>query len=605
MIERIEIATEALPFNGVDAGFRNPHDLDFQSACLTAIEGVLGRVFQIHYFSLGRLSARIEYLANGLAGRIVDVPWRMCVAEKNAWAAIGEKMLEQEAFDSMKRGGNEYGVVVVVFQGVEIMRIGFMLAAAASQSAQEEERFRNLVSTFGIMASNAVRLEEFRYLGRHDALTGLANRPLFLQKIAEAIRDIPCNGPGNVLFEIRLTSLGEVNDNFGFHAGDELILEAARRLSGLSCGKGFVARVGGSKLMVLLQHKGRGNINMLTREVENALEARMNVGGQEMRMNVDIGCVALDDPRMHPVEAIQRVETAVIDARGRSVLVRQKVYIYNDGFFEGRKGESHLNLLVRQAYDDNRFFILFQPIIDLQGNRICGCEALLRMRDMHGQTIEAERFMPAVERIRYQSTLDDWVFHEILRLHETDASLRRQVERSEFFLTMNCHPGTISRDACARDWLAGLRDAGMDPRRLVLEVVETPILFEDSNLQKNLAIFREEGVRIAVDDFGSGYSNLGHLANLPVDLVKIDRGFLKILTGRGSREAALITAMINLSSELGYDNVCEGVETESHASFLKSTGCRYAQGYFYGKPMPLEAIFDLAGTFNTTAEASK
>jgi EAL domain-containing protein (putative c-di-GMP-specific phosphodiesterase class I) len=225
------------------------------------------------------------------------------------------------------------------------------------------------------------------------------------------------------------------------------------------------------------------------------------------------------------------------------------------------------------------------------------------MRDSHGLPIEAARFMPAVSRIRYQSTLDKWVFAEILRLHKNDHALRRRMESGGFTLTMNCDPGLLIHQGLASEWLGVFEKEGFDPRSLVVEVVENPILFENTELSKNIHALRAEGVRIAVDDFGSGYSNLRHLAGLPVDIVKFDRGFLQGFGGSESREGVLLETMLKLCAELGYETVCEGVETQAHADFLGRVGCRCAQGYFYGKPMPMGDVLSLAQKYDVAAEA--
>lgn len=597
MIKRIEITSEALPWNGVDSGFRNTHDRDFQRACIDAVEHTLGKVFVIHRETLGSLSAKIEYLDDGYAGRVVDVPGGMPDATRKEWARLAGGLLDPESFEVM--AGFRYGVVLLVFQGRDFIRIGFLLA---SQEC-DERSFKSLVSTCGVMSSNAVRLEELRYLSRHDGLTGLAGRDFFLKRISDEIASLRPGQPEAVLFEVRLASLGEVNDNFGFPAGDELILETARRLSALSLGDVFVARVGGSKFMVLVRPDRQGGISSLIRAVEHALEAPVKIEGQDMRMNVDIGCVAINDPRLQPVEVLQRAETAVSDARSRSVLLRQKAYVYSDAFFQTKKGNSRLNLMVRQAHRERRFFLQFQPQVDLRKAAVAGCEALLRMSDSHGQTVEAARFMPAVSRIRYQSTLDKWVFAEILRLHKTDLDLRRRIESAGFTLAMNCDPGLLSQRGLAGEWLRTFDKAGFDPKTLVLEVVENPILFENAELIKNLRSLRAEGVRIAVDDFGSGYSNLRHLAGLPVDIVKLDRGFLQGFEGAGSREGVLLGTILDLCAGLGYETVCEGVETQAHADFLRSVDCRSAQGYFYGKAMPMGEVLVLAEKYDVAAVA--
>jgi diguanylate cyclase len=599
MIEHIEILSEALPLNGIDSGFRNMHDRDFQRACLDAVKDVLGKVLRIHSPSMGLLSAKVDYLSDGYAVEEVELPGGIPLMGRKAWSKVTGGLLEPDTFEVMENQGYRYAGVVLVFQGRELMRISFLLEAPGA----DVERFNDLVSTCAIMSAQAVRLEELRYLSRHDALTGLANRTLFLARIASEIQTLQSGQGGAYIFEIRLACLDLVNDNFGLHAGDELILEAARRLSALNGGRAFVARVGGSKFMLLLSHEGPENLAFLMRDVEGALEHPVTIEGQGIQMTFDIGCVAIDDPQLHPVEVLQRAEMAVSDAQSRSVLLQQKTYIYKDTFFETKRQNSRLNLLVRQAYSEKRFFLLFQPLVDLRKTTMIGCEALLRMLDPSGQTIEAARFMPAVERIRYESTLDKWVFEEIMRLYGSDKFLRQRLKAGGFKMAMNCDPKLLSQNGLSKEWLSRFEQAEFDPKGFSLEMVEHPILFESSVLMQNLRTLRREGVQIAVDDFGSGHSNLRYLAGLPIDLVKLDRGFLKGVGDNRSREARLLKAILDLCAELGYESLCEGVETQAHADFLKSIDCSSAQGYFYGKPMPLPEVLALADRYDAAPKA--
>lgn len=580
MIERIEISSEALPRNGIDTGFRNTNDTDFQNACIGAVEEMLQTLFAIHRESIGSVSAKIEYLNDGYAGRVIEMPTGMSDTEREAWKDV-EHFLDPGLSDRF--AGFRYAMVELVFQGMDLMRIGFLLLGPPSL----EDHFKSLVRTCGIMASRAVRLEELRYLSRHDGLTGLASRDLFLKRIADEIASLSSCKSRLMVFEIRVASIEEVNDNFGFNAGDELILETARRLSALHEVKAFVARIGGSKFMLLTRLNSHLSSSLIIRAVRNVLELPVQIEGQDIRMNVDVGCVILDHSGIEPVEVLQRVETAVIDSRSRSFMAHQKAVVYSDKSSRTKKKSSRINLLVRQAYGEKRFSLFFQPLIDLKTKAVVGCEALLRMRDNQGKLFEAARFMPAVSRIRYHTKLDRWVFSEILKTYKSNQALRDLMEKARLTISMNCDPETLTERGLAYEWLKNIERSGFDPRNLVVEVVENPFIFENAEIAKNLNLLQVEKVRIAIDDFGSGYSNLKHLSGLSFDIVKFDRGFMSNFAGAASRQGILLKSMLNLCSELGLVTICEGVETQAHAEFLGSMGCNIAQGYFYGKPTAL------------------
>lgn len=482
-----------------------------------------------------------------------------------------------------------YAMVPLQFSGKVLARVDFL--APEQPDRRLLELFGLLSSSFEMLAGEKVRVEELQYVAEHDLLTGLSNRRLLTAEIDSAIRSASPAAPSAVLFEVRLESVIEVNDNFGYAAGDSVIIEAAQRLRRLRNGSVLVTREGGNKFLVLLRHADLAReLPALLKEIESCMAQPFRADGNEIRPSADIGCAIFSDPSLHPIEMLRRAEVAMRYAGTQETSPQRGVFVYREELFVERRQHHHVNLQVRQAFEQRRFFLHFQPIFDLTSGRIAGAEALLGMRGPDGEIIGAGAFMSAVERIRHQAAMDEWVFGEFLRLFAPEMPGRKLMEDQEFLVGLNATPAFLSTEGRAERWLKDLRRAGIAPASTAIEVVESPLLQANDTLLANLRRLRAEGVKIAIDDFGSGYSNLRHLTQLPVDFVKLDKAFVAELDGEESKARVLLREFARLCADLGYRTVCEGVETAVQAAFVSENGVRYGQGFYYGRPAPLEQL---------------
>ena len=491
-------------------------------------------------------------------------------------------------------GGNYfYAVVPLKFTNHRLARVDFL--CAVPQDSRYDSFFKLMLASFSSLAEREIHTEELKYYVDHDSLTGLATRNLLLSEIDKAIKLTKPEQPTAILFHIRLDSLTELNDNFGYGSGDRALIETANRLKLVHGGDNFVARVGGDKFMVLIRDSDlEKNLDDLLSEVEVSASMPFRVNLDEIRISADVGCAVINDPTIHPIEILFRAELTLRHAISQESGSQRKVYIYAEGMFQERLKLHKTNLIVRQAYSENRFLLRFQPIFDLSKNRLIGAETLLRMKQKDGTILDAGQFISAIPRIRYQASVDDWVFSEFMRQFGRGSPGRQLLEIDDFMITINTTPIFISNKGFAEKWLSRWSHAGIPHKSIVLEVVESPLLPENEALLENIHQLRAAGVRISIDDFGSGYSNLRHLIQLPVDIVKFDRSFLSEQKGHESKSRTLLTSLITLCHELGYSPMCEGVESADQVEFLHQTGCRYVQGFFYGKAMPLSEVLALS-----------
>jgi diguanylate cyclase (GGDEF)-like protein len=567
-----------------------------------ALHGVVEQLIQQYGGLFGWVAARIHYYP---AGRPVGIYQTSSGQPKeglqNLWAELDgiappapDKLLHGilETTDATCRECH-YAMVPLKFGERILARVDFL--CPSRPDTHFEGLFALMLATFSDLAERDIKMEELKYLTEHDSLTGLGNRGLLIAKIDRAIQRMDLAHPDAVLFNIRFDSLIEINDNFGYVAGDKVLIEAARRLRGLSQGKAFISRDGGNKFAVFLTHADPVNdLEDILDEVEKCVAKPFYIDGDEIWLHADIGCAVLSEPSLHPMELHRRAEVAMRYAATQEVGAQRDTYIYHDKLFEDRVDRHHFNLLVRQAFNDQRFFLLFQPGFDLSRNRLVSAEALLRMKDRDGKILEAGQFVSAIPRIRYQATIDQWVFSEFVRQFANGGPARKLMEEGEFYFSLNVTPSLLGMEGLASKWLARLAAADIFTSSFVVEIVENPLLIENKTIMRNLCQLRDAGVKIAIDDFGSGFSNLRHLTHLPVDIVKLDKAFFHEHNGSESKSRILLAGMIRLCLELGYFPVCEGVETAEQAAFLLETGCRQAQGFFYGRAMPLEDLLALA-----------
>jgi EAL domain-containing protein (putative c-di-GMP-specific phosphodiesterase class I) len=229
---------------------------------------------------------------------------------------------------------------------------------------------------------------------------------------------------------------------------------------------------------------------------------------------------------------------------------------------------------------------MFQPIVDLRTGGVAGFEALMRILDRNGKVMEASEFMPTIQRTRYLPQLDDYVLAETLRTFRSD-STKNYLAIEGFRFSVNIGPAILSSKGYALNCLSQLNKNNLSPHNLMLEIIESSLLQPSDAVIANLTTLREHGVAIALDDFGTGYSNLQQLSTLPVDIIKIDKEFIHGIAKGDIKRNSLLGAIMDIGKNLGYEIIAEGVEDRSEADYLKSIGCHYAQGYYFGKPMPI------------------
>jgi diguanylate cyclase (GGDEF)-like protein len=447
-----------------------------------------------------------------------------------------------------------------------------------------QEIFDLMASNLAIVAERELVLLDLQHQATHDHLTGAANRPVIMKGLEKAIRESESISPDSILLFFDIDGFKEVNDNFGHDTGDRLLIEITKRLNGICRSNDLLGRLSGDEFVLL----ARGidvmdGLGQLLDRIQKTLSTSFMIGELEIHVNASIGCAVLSDPDLTANELLRRAEEAMYLVKTGE---RKGFCIADEEVIRSFSIKRAMDRKVKDAFQNNRFFAMFQPIVDLRTGGVSGFEALMRILDRNDEIMEASEFMPTIQRTRYLPQLDDYVLAETLRTFRS-VSTKSYLEIKGFRFSVNIGPAILSSTGYASNCLSQLSKSNLSPHNLMLEIIESSMLQPSPTVISNLTTLREHGVAIALDDFGTGYSNLQQLSTLPVDIIKIDKEFIHGIAKGDIKRNSLLGAIMDIGKNLGYEIIAEGVEEKTEADYLKSIGCHYAQGYYFGKPMPI------------------
>jgi diguanylate cyclase (GGDEF)-like protein len=447
-----------------------------------------------------------------------------------------------------------------------------------------QEIFDLMASNLAIVAERELALVDLQYQATHDHLTGAANRSVIMSGIEQALRECDPLRPDSIVLFFDIDGFKEVNDNFGHEKGDHLLIEITRRLDTVRRSNDLLGRLSGDEFVLVARGIDVENgLAPLLERLQSTLSSPFMIGDLEIKVNASIGCAVIAEPDLTVNELMRRSEEAMYlvktgERRGFCIADQEVVKS-----FQTRRS---LDRRVKEAFQNNRFFAVYQPIIDLVTGEIAGFEALMRLLERNGSVMPACEFMQTIQRTRFLPQLDDYVLAETLRTFRTDIG-RTFLSAEHFRFSVNIGPAILSSKGYASNCLSQLEKSGISPTKLMLEITESNMLQPSEAVLRNLGILRDWGVTIALDDFGTGYSNLQQLSTLPVDIIKVDKEFIQGIATGDLTKNSLLGAIIGIGKNLGYGIIAEGIEEKVQADYLKSLGCHYGQGYYFGKPQPM------------------
>ncbi|MBV8621218.1 MAG: EAL domain-containing protein [Curvibacter sp.] len=468
--------------------------------------------------------------------------------------------------------------LTLYFGGDEERAFAAYIASSTPLQHLDEELLEVFCTNISLCAANVMLVDRLRDHAFVDRMLGIPNRTALIQHLDERIRD-QTPDPGLVLGMVDVDQFAETNDMFGHRYGDLLLKAIARRLTESLSSRCYIARVAGNTFAIV------GHAGVVSpEELCPLFEAPFMVESLSRRLSVSMSFVRCDEvPASDGSEWLKDASIAMKRAKAAG---QGRIEYYTPALGADSKERTLLLHGLQRAFEHDRLFLVYQPQVSLETGAVLGLEALLRWRSEDGSLVPPDRFIPVAERSGLIVSLGTWVLRSALydlhRLHQAGyGQLRMAVNVSAVQFGQPDFLHTLDQ---------ALADKAVTADRLELEVTESVAIVGMERVATLMREIRSRRVAVAIDDFGTGFSSLSYLDCLPADRLKIDRAFVNLLeTDRpGARIARMI---VPLGHQLGMKVLAEGVETESQARLLREMGCDEAQGYLYGRPMPLPDLF--------------
>jgi len=426
--------------------------------------------------------------------------------------------------------------------------------------------------------------EQLRQLAFHDSLTLLANRNLFRDRVQHALTLASRGGHSVAVMFLDLDNFKNINDSLGHDAGDRLLQAAAQRIVQTTRSSDTVARLGGDEFAVLVEGiSATDEVERLAGALIHALAQPFTLDGMEVRVAASVG-VALSSSEVGAESLLSNADIAMYHAKAAG---KNRFVTFQPQMQDMLHERLRLEADIGRALEQEEFFLEYQPIIDLGTGSLLGVEALVRWRHPEAGVLMPARFIQVVEECGHIVKLGRWVLRQacfdLFRWRDSvagGAGLR---------VAVNISGRHLQHGDLVQDVADALRESGLEPGNLVIELTESTIMYNtDANLEL-LQRLKQLGVRLAIDDFGTGYSSLSYLHRFPIDILKIDRSFVSRLTN-SDNGPELARAVITLGETLGLDTVAEGIELEPQVAALLDLGCVAGQGFLFAKATSLEEL---------------
>lgn len=439
-------------------------------------------------------------------------------------------------------------------------------------------RITHFIAT-GIDISERIRAQEkLEYMAHHDAVTGLPNRVLLLDRVKQALHRAQRDGGIIAVMFIDLDGFKAINDTVGHHFGDRFLSEVAARLQSTVREHDTVARLGGDEFAIVLEGMASmTDISKVARKLIRDLAAPFIVDGREMYVTGSIGVAR------HPTDGndVHTLLRKADSAMYRAKQVGKNTYrFYSE--VEGEEDTARLELeqQLRRAVERREFVVYYQPQVSIDTSEVVGVEALLRWQHPQHGIVEPNRFIPLLEETGLITEVGDWVLREVCE--QAVAWQKQGMPPLRVAVNLSCKQFT-KRDLVG-DVARILDETGLDPKRLNIEITEGTLASKIDSTVKTLDKLNALGVTISVDDFGVGYSSLNYLKRFPIDKLKIDQSFVRDVTS-DTNDAAIASAIIALAHKLNLQVIAEGVETLEQLFFLSRQGCHEVQGHLVSPPL--------------------
>ncbi|MCF6093969.1 EAL domain-containing protein [Microaerobacter geothermalis] len=457
-------------------------------------------------------------------------------------------------------------------------------------AVNENEEPQNFIAFFRDITELKEKDEIIKYQAYYDQLTGLPNRRMLNEQLNLKLSQNQDDQKLAILI-LDLDQFKWINDAFGHTFGDALLKNMAVRLKGLFDDDIFLARLGGDEFILLIENTPSRHVSfckhveIIAQKVLKMLDKPFMIQEEEIIVTASVGISLFPDDAKDMDTLLKNADVALYRAKDHGGNTYQ---YYTDIWSDDGLRQLTLQKHLRKALTNKEFIIHYQPRIDIRSGKINGMEALLRWKNPKEGLISPTEFIPLAEKTNLIIPIGEWVMRTACKQNKKWQDMGYPPIR----VSVNISPRQLQRDNLMEMVHNALKESGLQPHYLEIEITESDIM---KNPEKNIEMLtqlKEMGVHISVDDFGTGYSSLNYLKRLPIDTLKIDRSFIKdIDTDRDN--AAIVEAIITLAHQLHLKVVAEGVETKTQEAFLQKKCCDEIQGYLFSRPVPAEEFEEM------------
>ncbi|MEZ9447244.1 EAL domain-containing protein [Vibrio splendidus] len=424
--------------------------------------------------------------------------------------------------------------------------------------------------------------KNFDFLAHHDPLTSLANRLLATKQLDEEIRKSYENNASFLLFYLDIDEFKTINDSLGHAPGDNLLVNVGHILSNLVGDKGFVARMGGDEFLLVYSNIGLDEGEPIADRLNQALRKPYYIDDNSIFVSASIGVCEYPTHGLDRETLIRNADTAMYHAKRNG---RDQYRVYADKMTHEVNDLIETNMGLHQAIANDELEVFFQPKVNLDSQDIIGAEALIRWRHPKLGLLPPVDFLEVAEKSDLIIDIDKWVFKKVANL--ITEWQRTGMDLQGVIFSINFSARMFYMTDLADQLQVILDETDCQPHQLLLEITERDMMRDFETCSRTIEVLHSKGYKIAIDDFGTGYSSLSVLKNLSADCVKLDRSFIEDINS-SKVDYEITCAVLKLAQILDFSVIAEGLETQNHVTTLRQIGCKYAQGYFFARPLPID-----------------
>ena len=450
----------------------------------------------------------------------------------------------------------------------------------------DDPNVRGLVVTVRDISAQKSLEQQLKHQAFHDSLTNLANRALFNDRVGHALMRADRSSTGTAVLFVDIDDFKNVNDSLGHAAGDDLLIEVANRLEKAVRPSDTVARLGGDEFGVLLEDVSDADApKTIADRVLNELGVPVHLSDRELFIRASIGIAVSGRGEEGADELLRNADVAMYMAKGAG---KGTYAVFEPNMHVAAMGRLEMKAALERGVENGEFLLHYQPIVDLGTGEVCAVEALIRwQRD--DELVPPSDFIPLAEETGVIHKIGYWVL--------TQACLQARKWQNRYPATpplgmnVNISARQLLQPGLVEVVTEALAESGLEAGTLTLEITESDLLLETEEIVSRLQDLKELGVRLAIDDFGIGYSSLSYLGKFPVDVLKIDRSFMTRLTSE--TDPALTQAVVELGHRLSLEVVAEGIEEQNQLTALRALKCGRGQGFFFARPLEVRGVEEL------------